>query len=131
MASVTSVAEFSSPLHDADRAHSGDLLRDAGSVHHVDNQVDVFVSVGLLFSETSPALSFGDDTSCCEFSIDASSFGFFDSASSAHQSARSVTGRSESLLHTPRLTGQYPARSTHVAGNEDRLADLLVPLGDF
>ena len=37
MASVTSVAEFSSPLHDADRAHSGDLLRDAGSVHHVDN----------------------------------------------------------------------------------------------
>ena len=143
MAFVISVAKFLpqpaavggraelSTFHDAEGTHAGNFFRDACSVYDVDNLVDVFVSVGLFFGEASPALGFGDDASRCQFAIDASPFGLFDGLSSAHQSARSVAGCAEGLLHASLLAGQHPARSAHVAGDKDRLTDLLVPFGDF
>jgi hypothetical protein len=100
-------------------------------MHDVDDLVDVLVRVGLFFGEASPALRLGDDASRRQLAIDAPPFRLLDRASSTHQTSRSVTGSSERLLHAADLAGEAPARSTHVARNQNRLADYLVTFRDF
>ncbi len=58
--------------------------------------------------------------------VDAAACGVLDRGGAAHHAAGAVAGGAERLLHAARLADQHPTRPAHVAGNDDRLADLAI-----
>lgn len=118
-------------LYDADGAHAGDFAGEVGAVDDIDDEIDVFVSVGLLFGEAFPASGAGDDAFGGEFLVDAAALSVLDGGGAAHDAAGSVAGRAKGLLHAAGLAGEDPARAAHVAGNDHRLADAAIHRGDF
>src|SRR5262249_39431252 len=102
-----------SALDDADRAHAGDLLAEAGAVHHIDHLIDVLVRLGLLLRQPLAALSAGDDPARLQLLVDPPARRILDRGGAAHGPARAVAGGAEGLLHAPPLADQHPPRPPH------------------
>src|SRR6185503_17557273 len=96
------------PLDDPNGAHPGDLARDAGLMHHLDDVVDVLVCFGLLLRQALAALGASDDATRLQLLVDAAAAGVLDRSGAAHCPAGPVTGRAEGSLHAAGLTDQYP-----------------------
>ena len=77
------------------------------------------------------SLSASDDASAEQFLVDASALRERDGFGAAEDSAGSVTGRAEGLIHAALLTDEHPTRAAHVAWNEDRLPDRSVVCRNF
>jgi hypothetical protein len=97
-------------------------------VYHFHNVVNVLVRLRLLLRQTLAALGHGDDAAGFKFLVDLAAGSLFDRSSAAHGPARSVTRRAERALHTARSADKHPRCPTHVAGDNDRLARLLIRL---
>src|SRR5262249_25517052 len=113
-------------LDDANRPHPGDLARQPRLVDDLDHVVHVLVRLGLLLREPPAALGPGDDALGLQLLVDLAAAGLGDGGGAAHGPAGAVAGGAERPLHAARLAHQHPAGPAHVAGDDDRLADLAV-----
>src|SRR5207244_6727362 len=112
-----------STLDHADGSHAGDFASKIGAMHDFDDEINVFVGVGLLLGEAFPASGAGDDAFGGQLLIDPATLSVLDGGGAAHDAAGAMAGGAKRLLHAARLAGQDPACAAHVAGNDDGLAN--------
>ncbi len=98
-------------------------------MHDFHDQVDVLVGGGLFFGQALPTAGAGDHAAAGQLLVDAAALGVLDGGRATHHAARAVAGRAERLPHAALLAHQHPTGAAHVAGNDHRLADLLVGCG--
>ena len=96
-------------------------------VDDVDDEIDILVRVRLLFRESLPALSAGDDAAARKFLVDAPALRLRSRPRCGSSPARR-RGRScqRSVPCCPRCPDQHPARPAHVARDEHRLTDAAI-----
>src|SRR6185437_7472382 len=95
-------------------------------MYDLDHIIDILVRLGLLLRESLAALRPSNDAACFQFLIDAPAGRVLDGGGAAHGAARAVAGGAKGFLHAARLTDQHPTRASHIAGDDDRLADFAI-----